>query len=285
MRHSSKSGLVLGLLLACGSLQAEQSHEMLPAGTTVMKPATPANQFDAQAFQNRYQQAGSPRVVLYLNRELSDRVDEWDSSERVVTSFEGVAMGRRQTEPTDGNISLSVQTRQATNTTHEYPEDTSWRWAFEQTMQSTLLEQGVTLVDRKLMLRQTALQQPENKTNELTSTKRLEAEALQAKADILVEVVVLKGAEAGSYQLKATAYNVKQSTVIAALTTAYRLGTDGEIILLPGRAANSNRIDVTSRTYVATKSGYEVRTDNSITAATLARTFAEELMSAMAPRL
>src|SRR5690606_4623659 len=271
MHHKHPSGLVLGLLLACGTLQAEPSHDMLPAATTVMKPAASSNQFDARSFQNRYQQAGSPRVVLYLNRELSDRVDEWDSSQRVVTSFEGVAMGRRQTTPTDGNISLSVQTRQATDTTHDYPEDVSWRWAFEQTMQSALLEQGVNLVDRKLMLRQAAVQQPANKTNELASTKRLEAEALQAKADIRVEVVVVKGVDAGSYQLKAPAYNVKQTTVIAALTTAYRLGKDGEVILLPGRAATSTKIDANNRTYVATKSGYEVRTDNSITAATLAR--------------
>lgn len=226
------------------------------------------------SFANAYRAAGAPRIAVYFNRSLSAEVREWvpGYQQLTVSSNHSASVSGPGLQTADANYSSE---RTATLTSRHYTDTSgnrvdpseAWKWQFEDAVTSVFLEADANIVDRALIFRQSAGNKPNTQGPDGTISVSLnEMSALNAYADILVEVQVTRSASALGYDFRAVGKHIGTGQIIA---TA-RL--DGE---------GSER----EKRFVATANGYEKQYAISLTVGYISRELTLKLMQSMAPRL
>lgn len=221
--------------------------------------AEPGSQFkrdDAAAvlehFREAYRRGGTPRMAIYFNRELSDEVREWvpGTQHKVTTthahasSFNSLQTGPISAQGTTTGT-IESQSRYYTGDTGKRPDlHEPWQWQFEESITAALLDGGANIVDRAVIFRQMARQSPQTAGMDGSmSTILNEISALDAFADVLIEMKVTRSSTDFGYDFRAVARNVQTGQII---------GT---------ALVNGNQVQHQSGA-VAAASGYTMRTDN-----------------------
>lgn len=190
--HAARSALACAVLALGGlapltaAAQSLQAPPMRPGQPDVLVPHAPeqaAPAFDPLRFRAAYAAAGSPKVVLFWNRELTDRLvaDQVELSRD--STWEQETRSRQQTERQGERVTEKRNTVEPTGG-REGPadeRDARMRSAYV----GALLGSGVQLLDRNLILRNQGLR---DKT--VSDPQQVEAAALQAGAGWLLEVVL-----------------------------------------------------------------------------------------------
>ena len=180
-----------------------------PDQPAVIEPERPAPTEDtspqtAGAFRSAYAAAGRPRIALFWNVELTDQLaDDRVSSTRIsgqsnrsTSSFEktttGPAGNARLTESDDKRTS-EVAITNDTRTGHGGKRTTSLaesdRWQLESAFAGAMREGGVQFIDRSFIMRALAA-----KSGGGGDRQTVEMQALQGKADMLLEVLMTRDA-------------------------------------------------------------------------------------------
>ena len=198
--------------------QAQTMHQNTPAQQTVSHNARGT----IHRFQSAYTRHQRPKIAVFLNRTLSDRVREWESSSRLVISGDY----RKQTSGTSDEkthiskgISAYGQTRLQDQKRPD-PEEL-WVWKFEDGFMHPLFQAGAQLVDRSTIMRLCAASSGEGKNSYATVSKQeIEMKALQGYADLFVEILIAKSPSSPlGYEFKATANEVGTGTILANVTS------------------------------------------------------------------
>lgn len=221
------------------------------AGETGMmaQPATEAGvDIDAviREFAAAYAGQDSPRMIVYFNRELSEEVREWVSSDRV--AIEGQRR-ERGTGP-DGDTSseatggVAISRQMAAADGGRFGPGERWMWEFEQAISEMMLDADVALIDRALVMRrQAASTDDDTLGNPSRSVRTIEMQALEGYADLLVEVWVARSPESPiGYEFRAQVKDVEDGRLVATVTTF------GEGLPMAGGR----------QSVVATSRGYEI---------------------------
>lgn len=201
--------LALGAPVFAHASGPTQPHEAMPM---MAEPADPAAGLSARQklrddFARAYQKESSPRIAVWFNRELSDRVEEWVTPVRAKGALIN-SKGEVQ------QLEASVQFRDGNDTSRD-AGDEDWAWAFEDGFDRPLLEQGVKLVDRSMIIRivGAATGGDPDKT---VALKKIEVDALRGQADLMVELLIKRapGSKSG-YNYRAKVVNVNTGRVLA----------------------------------------------------------------------
>lgn len=229
----------------------------VPAGTLkteppVLNPATntdPGSQSKSIAepdrseevvkqFQKAYLAKRSPRIAIFLNRELSSGVQEWATSSRLVVSGKMKYAGAGVSSESAGiNIvergqegatkvaaagtkiegESGVLYEQAHNPLEErnlLPED--WMWQFEESFLKKFLQAKAMVVDPAMIMRKHAQEaSPQDDPHKIVSSRNIEMEALKKNADILMEVLVRRNPDSPiGYEFRATAKEIPDGRIL-----------------------------------------------------------------------
>lgn len=200
-----KAGLTVGILLAAlGSHGAMAQYrdgmpEVLPQPARASGDTAAA---DAEAFRAAYRRAGSPRMVVYWNRDLGDALTtQYDHVQQATHVAQGAAVaqlsddGRTLTQ--DAGVASVTTLRSGERRIDDngsrqlLPERSDWplMTAFNARLQGG----GARLVDRTVAMRSHAAGESAEQRKD---TQTLELKALQDKADLLVEVLQTHDASA-----------------------------------------------------------------------------------------
>lgn len=188
----------LAVLAVAGALPAHaQYREGMPETLTPAPRAAPAATAAATAssFRAAYEKAGRPRIAVFWNRDLDDRLStDYDrvlqathDSSRVaavaVAPHGGAVVAAEETSATT-TVRAGERATDVRGARQVLPERTDWpvAAAFNGQLQSA----GVRLVDRALAMR--ALAAASN-ADERRDVQTVELKALQDKADLLVEIL------------------------------------------------------------------------------------------------
>lgn len=175
-----------GLAPVIATSQTVTEPLMRPGQPEVLTPPPPApaaTAFDLQRFKAAYAAAGSPKVVLFWNRELTDRLvaDRVELSRDSLWELE--TRSRQQTERQGERVSEKRHTAEPAGGREGPAEDRDAR--IRSAYVGALLGSGVHLLDRNLILRKQGLHD-----KAVTDPQQVEAAALQAGAAWLLEVVL-----------------------------------------------------------------------------------------------
>ena len=248
----------------------EQRYITAPASNTDAE----ASQAITTSFSSAYRAAGSPRMAVYFNRELSEEVREW------IPGYQQLRVSSNQTASVTGpdlqTADASFSSDRTATLTTRHSVDASgrrvdpseeWKWQFEDAITQVFLGAGVNVVDRAMMFRQAAHKNPNSQgADGSISITQNEMSALDAFADILVEVKVTRSASALGYDFRGTGKDIKTGRIIA---TAYLNGEGSE----------------REQRYVATASGYEKQYTTPLTVDYISRELTLKLMQSMTPQL
>lgn len=190
-------------------------------------------------FQNVYSAKKSPRIAIFLNRELSDEVQEWNTPSRLVVSGK-MKYSREGISGESGNLSIDNQGtqsgsrveggkvkaegesgafyEQAHNDLEERglpPEN--WIWQFEDSFLRKFLEAKAFIVDRATIMRLAAAKNSkQDDPHNLVSVKNIEIDALKEKADIFMEVLVHKNPDSPvGYEFRVAVKEVSTGRLLA----------------------------------------------------------------------
>lgn len=138
----------------------------------------------APGFTSVYKRAGSPRVVVFWNRELS---------EETATEYEDVMRGRSDTRigsngsevyrTDDVTLSAGIRRRENAQRYSDLTERADWK--LESSFVSGLVSAGAVLVDRKTIVRKAG----RGAAGQTPNQQSIEMDALLGHADILIEVL------------------------------------------------------------------------------------------------
>lgn len=210
-----------------GQVEGEQpsiaQHEKVP----FEDPALMAKIKDE--FKSAYSKAGSPRIAVYFNRELSDEVREWIPGDvqktawnvhRASTWSDGEKHSRH-----DSSITLTTRTGSETYidpTGSRVSPQEAWQWSFEDQITNIFLSVGANLVDRALILRLMAKDNPQALgMNGVISTTVNETAALEKYADILVEMRITAASVGVGYDFRGTAKAIKSGQMLGSTLIQY----------------------------------------------------------------
>jgi len=207
-----------------------QPYRPIPADYVASRSTTDVPDDVREAFRAAYVRAKNPRVAVYVNRQLSDDVREWSSDRRA-------KVGYIETRTTAEGSSQTVGTATASVERHDdgagRPREDHWTWRVEDGVLQPLLNSGVRVVDRAVMLRLTALDHEPAPGSE-APVKKIETNALLGYADILVEVLISsRKDDKMGYVFRLEATRVNDGSIIARCSSATweprrRLATKGE---------------------------------------------------------
>jgi hypothetical protein len=204
-----------------------------------------------ERFQPVYASHGSPKIAVYWNRALTDRLSQWVADRRLVLTGQFAVMGERQGVGGDvsgkvagsGEKTLSAERLERDPARPGGPSE-PWGWEFESGFLDPLMRAGAQVVDRAAILRLTAAKTTGTGVGGagMPDPQTIEIRALQGYADVLVEVLVSPAPQApGGYLINATAKNVNNGILMAHVNS--QQATRGS----------------TTREYVATSRGFEMR--------------------------
>ena len=168
-----------------------------------------------EMFKKKYKDMDSPRIAIYLNKELSDEILEWRRIN--ITAHVDYNVEKSNFMDTkkivgseDAQIELKARNKLYANRKNP-PE--AWMWNFEDEFITPFVRNGVKLVDRALMLRLEAAKAVETAD---TSRRTVEVDALKDKADIIIEILIKSVPRSAlGVQFKATAKSVKDASIVA----------------------------------------------------------------------
>lgn len=186
-----------------------QPHEAMPM---LVEPADAAAGQNAQQklredFTRAYLKESSPRIAVWFNRELSDRVEEWVTPVRA----KGALINNKGEVQ---QLEASVQFRDGNDTAREAGNE-DWAWAFEDGFDRPFLDQGVKLVDRAMILRIVAAADGSD-PDKTKALKKIEVDALRGHADLMIELLIKRAPRSKSgYNYRAKVVNVNSGRVLA----------------------------------------------------------------------
>jgi len=208
-----------------------------------------ASSQSAEAFRKAYEKARSPKIALYVNRELSSDVREWKSDVRI---SEGHGETKKKTKGavtekivTAGADTLSVETRSDDGAGQARPD--SWLWQLEDSFAQTMMAAGGRLVDRAMVMRLMAASSVDTAYEDVP-VKKIETDALKGNADILVELVISRNPDPKQGDVYRTrAIDINSGVVLATSNTSgWRLSTDGPANEDPNERASDQLPDASS---------------------------------------
>lgn len=207
-----------------------------PTGTVLTPPPRPDYRATVEAvidrFQPLYVKRGSPKIAVYWNRQLTDRLGQWVADERLVVGTQAGAMAERQTTTPPGSTppgstttwraggsaeTITSRQRFAPDRERASPHEI-WNWEFENGFLDPLLGAGVQVVDRATILRLTASQAKGTGVGSvgMPDAQTLEVNALQGYADLFVEVLVSASPYGvAGYEMNAVVKNVRNGVLMA----------------------------------------------------------------------
>jgi hypothetical protein len=210
----------------------------------VSSPAEPETDPDAEwrrslaelqdRFRSGYLAQGRPRMAVFVNRELSGDVREWNvvSGELEPESMSETRAGSdgtwSTTERVGGKAKHVHSGPAADGARHNVGE--SWLWEFEEAFLRPYLATSCRVVDRSVIVRLAAAQAAKTGMEYAgQAAKKIEMDALVDQADVLIEITATEDASAPQgYRMRASAKEVQSGRVIAVATS-----TDGEIGGIP----------------------------------------------------
>ena len=192
---------------------------------------TPDEQEVFDKFGKAYAAQKQPRIVILLNRELSEDVSEWKVNEKSVAKVTGNVEGsnlkggtaEKPTPPSDGKpsqakIGMNMEAYTATKGSGDQRAtgSESWKWEFENAFLQAFLDVKAKIVDRATIIRQLGAEESKEKAAQDLDKMTLETNALNKYGDIYIEVLVTNDANSPSgYVFKATAKNIKGGEILA----------------------------------------------------------------------
>ncbi|MCY4440424.1 MAG: hypothetical protein OXE53_09490 [Deltaproteobacteria bacterium] len=205
------------VLLASGAVcfsamgaTAEQPASLYRTGTPVVltpeakRAAVPAEVPSVsvrEAFRRFYQQAGSPRLAVFWNRRLDDRLREMEAESRVV--FARTTAGRKDDGGTlsastsEEKLSVSLEARRDSAPTSPLSEASGLR--FQSGFLRPFLEQGARMIDRNMILRLTGTSRAlADSSRPVRDRQLIEVLALKDHADFLIQIMPAPSDESGS---------------------------------------------------------------------------------------
>lgn len=227
--------------------EAAQSDEREP--TADAQPQGDPVQMTMDRFTKAYSAKGNPRIAVFLNRELSDDVREWQSEARAVIAMEAQATTQRsdgQGKATDdqkaqGAVAGYIE-RPVEAGDRKLDAAEGWKWAFEDGFIQPFLRAKTRIVDRATIMRLAAAKAKPGAVAPV-GVKQVEMDALKDSADVFVEVLISRSpASPYGYEFKATAKEVNTGIVLANVTS---LGW--------------NQRQLRGRTVIATSDGYKIK--------------------------
>lgn len=176
---------------------------------------------EISAFQAAYERQGQPRILIFLNKELSDEVRQWRRQTQIRVAFDkstSRTSGGNPDVKSDKQASLTVRTEQPIEAGdgRVFPGE-KWMWAFETGFIQSLLTSKANLVDHSTILRLEAQspggqQDPEN-------LKTLEIAAMKKYAEIYIEILISEDeASPIGYVFKSTAKDISTGRILAVVT-------------------------------------------------------------------
>lgn len=178
-------------------------------GVYAVHPTTqpdPTNAIVA-SFHRLYEAQHRPRMAVFVNRELSDEVRDWKTSDVVIAAACG------------GSQVAAIRSELPSAERDSGPED--FMWQLEDRFLNQLLKVHVRLVDRSLILRLAAVaQNQKNDPNGLVMPKAIEMEALKGNADLLIELLVHRNDSAlTGYEYAVKVFDINTGQILAEETS------------------------------------------------------------------
>jgi len=239
MRMPVRTALLLALCLPSGGTLAQSIGGAVPPyqpvppvpppqrSDNVTVPVAKDNPFKSRedltrAFASSYQRSGRPRLALYWNRQLTDTLDEWYGTTRIVVSNQHDAQmsGNVNSPALSGSADLNVSGSSQTtieaqrrvrdpNSSRLQPSE-AWEWQFQDGFLAPFLAAGAIVVDRATIVR---IAGAEAKGS---TAPTIEAKALQGLADFLMEILVSPQSQSTlGYELRARVIEVKTGRIVA----------------------------------------------------------------------
>lgn len=264
---------IASLALAAGALAtpaaAQTGPGFRPGTPPVLSPpprAADPRMFDEARSAAEYRRAGSPRIVVFWNRELSDRIaNDYDTvmlERGEATSGAASAVSRNGRYAEGAQVSAyeretRVGRREVTDDSRGSLLGEDREWTFLEAFQGRLQSAGVRLVDRSLATRTMAASMggPSDKQSaEMSGIARL--------ADLMLAIVQTPAADAPlGVRFKVTVTDLRDGTILTTLVD------DGE-----GRAAGPGR-------FVAGASGFERESAQAVDAGRAGSNLASALLA------
>jgi hypothetical protein len=192
--------------------------------------------------------------VVFLNRELSDSVVEW-ADPTIVTQ--------------DGSKKGMVGIRLREDLDERVQPQEKWMWAFEEAVLNPFLQSSAVMVDRAVIMRNTAAKSgKQDDPYAWMAVRKVEMDALHGSADVFAELLISADSSAPcGYEFKAQAKDVNTGQILANVTS---LGL---------------KKSVSNTRWVATNTGYEKKTETrDLALQEIAEDLALELMDALSAR-
>ncbi len=186
-----------------------------------------------EEFRSAYSAMGRPRVAVFMNRELTSNVHEWDvmwgTSRPTSSTTTQVTrqLGEDGETKAGGSWTRTEQEGGALENVHQGPAydgtrpspggRKDWMWRFEEGFSAPFLSAHCKLVDHATIVRLQAAGSARNGVEYAgVSGKKSEMDALVQHADVILEVLVTEApGSSHGYAFKATAKEVASGRVLA----------------------------------------------------------------------
>ena len=184
-----------------------------------------ANAKARDRFRASYVSQGRPRIAVFMNRELSDDVREWNVTSGVLkpqsmSETQAHSDGTWNSVERIGGTAEHAHTGRAESASRESPHE-RWMWQFEDGFLQPFLATSARVIDRSSIVRLAAAQSAQTGLEYANlATKKVEVDALLDHADILVELLIVSAADAPhGYEFRAIAKEVRTGRIIASVVT------------------------------------------------------------------
>ncbi len=170
------------------------------------------------AFQEAYESAGRPRIAVFVNRELPQKLREWESDHRLRVDRVGTYISHEGSTIRKGTefdtFLIAMETKPGRDEVR--PTDDTWLWQLEDAILQPLQTNRVRVVHSAMIVRLAALEQ-EGTMQESMPVKLLETRALRDHADVLVEVLI--GGEKNHPVFRVRATDTREGLVLSSFNT------------------------------------------------------------------
>lgn len=212
------AALALGAALAPAAW-SQEAHER-PGQLPVMEPAAKPAESEGhwEDLRKALARAKNPRIALFWNRALSDRV---------ATEYDSITAGRAAAQVTSApgvaNLDVAAARVEATRANRDADRAAlteSEEFRLEGAFKEALLKSGMTLVDRNMVLREAGLDAGDDKPN----VQKLEMQALRKRADYLLEVLTsVDASHTDVTQFRVSLKDLRTGTSVIEFATEARL--------------------------------------------------------------
>ena len=267
-----RTGIAALLALVAAPAIAQGPYRTGVPDVMTPPPAPPSRMAVAAGeFRQRYVKAGSPRIILFWNRTLSDEVQSQYANRKsaISTSQTGVIAGRVGYSGVAA-AGATVNTAEVSSTRERVREGSrdgmaeSADWKVETAFNRAFIDNGARFVDRSVAMRTTA---QGKKIGIDPNVQDIETSALIGKADLLMEVLQTPDDDSPvGYTFRAEVKDIRTGRIIA---TAMIDGT--RIKNGPGR-------------FIATSNGFQREGPGEVSLQDMGRALAADLMGALSSR-